>query len=74
MITKEKHSEYGLGPHIWSYKNYTIVEHGGSNESYKARFAIFWNEGKGYVVFTNGSNGTALINELRSVIESYLNL
>lgn len=74
MITKQKNTQYGLGPRIEKYKDRTVVSHGGSNESYKAFFSIFWAEQTGFAVFTNSANGTALINELRPILEKYLNL
>jgi len=75
LITKEKHSEHGLGPYISLHKNYRIVEHRGSNDSYKSAFVLFWNERKGYIIFTNGSNGMDLIIELGKILEKhYLNL
>lgn len=76
MITKENNSEYGLGPTIiTNYKNYKIIEHNGSNDSYKATFSLFWHERKGYVAFTNGSNGLKLLlDDLRPILDDYLNI
>ena len=74
MITPENQSEHGLGPKIEHRNNDRVVLHGGSNESYKAKFGLFWRKQKGYIVFTNGSNGSRLIKELEPLIELYLNL
>ncbi|MEM8886822.1 MAG: serine hydrolase domain-containing protein [Bacteroidota bacterium] len=72
MIDPEQASEFGLGPKIAYRDDYHIVEHGGSNESYKAQFTLFWKKKSGYAIFTNGSYGTRLIRELEPILEKYL--
>lgn len=72
MISPEAQSEYGLGPRISFQDGNHIVSHGGSNESYKATFSIFWKKQRGYAIFTNGSRGTELIRELKPIIEKQL--
>lgn len=74
MITPQKNSNYGLGPRILKEGSTTKVMHGGSNESYKANFTLFWEAKKGFVVFTNGSNGTKLIKDLKPALSKYLGI
>ncbi|MEM6803173.1 MAG: serine hydrolase domain-containing protein, partial [Bacteroidota bacterium] len=72
MIDPEQASEFGLGPKITYRDDYHMVSHGGSNESYKAQFVLFWKRKTGYAIFTNGSNGTRLIRELEPFLEKYV--
>jgi len=74
MINQHENSKHGLGPYIAFHEQHTKVMHYGSNESYKAIFTLFWEEGKGYIVFTNGSNGTKFIDELKPVFRQYLGI
>ena len=74
MTSREVNSEFGLGPYVGRYRNNTIISHNGSNESYKARFCMFWDDGVGYVILTNGSNGTEFINKIKLNIEDHLGL
>ncbi len=68
MMTAEANSEYGLGPRIRSENGKTIAQHGGANDSYRAHFSLLLDEDAGFVIFTNGTNGNRLINELNPLM------
>ncbi|MCW8876543.1 MAG: beta-lactamase family protein [Kangiellaceae bacterium] len=70
MMARVGPSEFGLGPVM--VDKFTF-QHGGSNDSYKAFFRGNLQTGNGYVIFTNGANGNALIKVLREVLEKLLN-
>jgi len=72
MITRQKNTQFGLGPRTGRNKDRTFISHGGSNESYKASFKLFWDEKTGYAIFTNSASGSDFINELRPVLEKHL--
>jgi len=64
MVTEIPDSnQYGLGPGVGVYKGEKIMEHTGSNDSYKAYFAFFYEKGNGYVAVSNGSNGMDFLME-----------
>ena len=62
MISPELNSEYGLGPRIRSIDDKTAIQHGGANNSYRAFFRIFRETRNGWILFTNATNGSQLIN------------
>ena len=72
MITKQKNTQFGLGPVVKRDKDNAFISHGGSNESYKASFKLIWNEKTGYAIFTNSANGSDFISELRPILEKHL--
>lgn len=72
MISPEPNSAYGLGPEIEDRDGTTVVYHDGANNSYRAHFKLFWQDRSGYVVFTNGNQGLALIRELLPHIDDLL--
>ena len=74
MITSERNSRHGLAPVITNNGDHLIVEHTGSNDSYKAIYRIFWKEKKGFIVFTNSSFGGRLFRDLQPHIEEYLGI
>lgn len=74
MITNQEPSPHGLGPRVSLYENCTVVEHRGDNESYRAMFALFWKERKGYIISTNGSDGRKMIDDLFPILDNYLKL
>lgn len=73
MISPESHSEYGLGPRIRDVNGRTAVQHGGSNNSYRAFFRVFPETRAGYVVFTNATEGDELIDELEPILDEFVN-
>ncbi|MEL6534421.1 MAG: serine hydrolase [Bacteroidota bacterium] len=72
MITPEQNSRFGLGPIIRYQDGRHEVWHGGSNNSYKSIFKLFWNESSGYIIFTNGARGTDFIKDLSPVLEDHM--
>lgn len=68
MVKPVQPSEYGLGPKCVTKDGERWIEHGGSNDSYKAFFELNLETGRGLVVFTNGANGSRLIKEIRAAI------
>lgn len=72
MMTPVAPSEYGLGPKITTTAADVLFQHGGSNESYKAKFVGSLNSKNGIIIFTNGARGSELINEVMPVFEEML--
>ncbi|MEL6143558.1 MAG: serine hydrolase domain-containing protein, partial [Bacteroidota bacterium] len=72
MITPEVNTEFGLGPKIEYRNGQTIVFHNGANDSYRAHFKVYWEQKTGYVIFTNGTNGLDLIQELQPLLDNLL--
>ncbi len=64
MMTPVDPSNYGLGPRIRKNENGIQFSHGGSNDSYRARFIGFLGRKNGLVIFTNGTAGADLIDEV----------
>lgn len=73
MVTEQHPGTYGLGPKIIQVKGKKVIEHGGSNDSYKAIFIIFWEKESGYILQSNGSNGMDLIVEALPFLDTYVN-
>lgn len=65
-------STYGLGPRIKHEDNKIQFSHGGANDSYRANFIGYMHNKNGVIVFTNGTNGSDLIDELLPVFETLL--
>jgi hypothetical protein len=42
------------------------------NDSYGAKFNLYWDEKTGYIIFANGTNGYEMIRELRVPFETYI--
>ncbi|HAA15213.1 MAG TPA: serine hydrolase, partial [Cytophagales bacterium] len=72
MMTPVTPSIYGLGPQIKQTESSILFMHGGSNDSYRARFVGDLSSQNGVIIFTNGTNGSALINELWPVFKPLL--
>lgn len=70
MMTPVFPSDYGLGPHIKKEGTDIQFSHGGSNDSYKARFIGSLSKQNGVVIFTNGAAGSDLIKEVLPVLRS----
>lgn len=66
-------SDYGLGPRINTNGQNIEFSHGGANDSYRAHFSGFLPNQDGYIIFTNGTRGSGLINELRPLFNKLLN-
>ena len=49
-----------------------MVVHNGVNDSYGAKFNLYWDEKTGYIIFANGTNGYEMIRELRVPFETYI--
>lgn len=64
MMTEVHPSPHGIGPRISGDGASRTFGHGGSNESYKARFRAHLSSQSGVVVFTNGARGSRLIDEV----------
>lgn len=57
MVTKVTPSNFGLGPELTVLKGDKLMQHAGANDSYKAYFCFFYEQGSGWIAFTNGGNG-----------------
>ena len=73
MMTPVAPSEYGLGPRIRTLNGRLTFAHGGANDSYRARFIGYLDNKDGFIIFTNGSQGNGLINELVPVFDKVVN-
>jgi len=73
MMTKVKPSNYGLGPKIESRDGFISFSHNGANDSYRADFTGFLHNKNGIILFTNGTRGSELINELKPKLTTILN-
>ena len=65
-------SEFGLGPRVFVRDGRTVIAHGGANDSYRSHFRINLDTGNGYVLFTNGEAGGALIRQIRASLDPML--
>ncbi|MDC8004002.1 serine hydrolase [Aureisphaera galaxeae] len=64
MMRPVRPSEYGLGPRIKVDGDNIYFEHGGANDSYRAKFIASLKNKSGIILFTNGTNGSNLIDEI----------
>ncbi|GHB17686.1 hypothetical protein GCM10007094_01580 [Pseudovibrio japonicus] len=55
---------YGLGWGVTTQGSEVVIFHDGNNDEYRSIFALFPESDEGIVVFTNGSNGGALIDTM----------
>lgn len=72
MISKEENTAFGLGPKTTNRDGRLIIHHNGANDSYRAHWKVFWDDKSGYIIFTNGSNGSDLINELNPILDEFI--
>lgn len=72
MMTPVEPGEYGLGPRIKQEKNDIQFSHGVANDSYRASFIGSLDSKNGIIIFTNGTSGSDLINELLPVFDHLL--
>lgn len=68
MMTEVGPSRVGLGPFLDGHGLTRRFSHSGANDSYRAWMEGHLGTGNGAVIFTNGSNGTYLIPEVRRAI------
>ena len=64
MMTPVNPSNYGLGPRIKIDGDKVYFQHGGANDSYRAKFIANLKNKSGIILFTNGTNGSDLIDEI----------
>ncbi len=69
MMTPVHPSNFGLGPRISNEAGDLRFRHGGANDSYRARFIGSMTTQNGMIIFTNGTAGNDLINELVAILE-----
>lgn len=69
MMTPVNPSDYGLGPRIKQNQNKIQFSHGGANDSYRAHFIGALDTQNGIIIFTNGTAGSSLIDELLPLFE-----
>lgn len=72
MMTEVSPSWHGLGPRLDGVGRTRIFHHAGANNSYRAWMEGHLETGDGLVILTNGSNGTALMMELRHAVADAL--
>lgn len=68
MMTEVSPSSFGLGPKLGGAGLSRHFFHLGANESYRALMEGYPETGDGFVILTNGANGTALAAEIRNAL------
>lgn len=68
MMTEVAPSPVGLGPRLGGDGPGRYFFHRGANESYLSFMEGYLETGDGFVILTNGSNGMALIDEVRNAL------
>ncbi|MDR6626167.1 serine hydrolase domain-containing protein [Caulobacter segnis] len=68
MMTEIAPSPFGLGPRLSGAGPGRYFFHLGANQSYLALMEGYLETGDGFVILTNGSNGLALIAEVRNAL------
>jgi CubicO group peptidase (beta-lactamase class C family) len=68
MMTEVSPSPFGLGPRLGGAGPGRYFFHLGANQSYLAFMEGYLETGDGFVILTNGSNGLALIAEVRNAL------
>ena len=68
MMTEVSPSAFGLGPRLGGAGPGRCFFHLGANQSYLAFMEGYLETGDGFVILTNGSNGLALIAEVRNAL------
>ena len=72
MMVPVSPSNYGLGPEISKKENNILFSHGGSNDSYRAQFIGNLRNKNGVIVFTNGTNGHDVIEDILQAFEHFI--
>lgn len=65
---EEGFSNWGLGFGLSAPGAERTFGHGGSNEGFRANWVVYRDQGRGYVVMTNGDRGSALAGEIARAI------
>jgi CubicO group peptidase (beta-lactamase class C family) len=73
MMSQISPSPHGLGPELKGQGKNKIFLHGGSNDSYKARFVGNLHNKNGYAVCVNGANGNDFIMDIEKLIYRHMN-
>lgn len=68
MLTEVAPGGHGLGPRLSGEGTTRIFHHGGANDSYRAWIEGYLETGDGFVILTNGANGTMLAREIRNAL------
>ncbi|MDL5366796.1 serine hydrolase domain-containing protein [Xanthomonas sp. NCPPB 2654] len=68
MMTEVSPGPFGLGPRLGGAGPGRHFFHMGANDSYRAFFEGYPETGDGFVILTNGSNGTELSFEIRNAL------
>lgn len=74
MMTEVSPSAFGLGPKLGGSGRGRHFFHLGSNQSYQAFMEGYPETGDGFVILTNGSNGGALVAEVRNALADAIGL
>ena len=56
---------YGAGQWWYSYQGHDIIEHGGSNPSYRNQVARFPNDNLGIITLSNDENGKSFLEAVK---------
>lgn len=72
MLTEVAPSQHGLGPRLEGEGSTRVFHHGGSNDSYRAWIEGYPASGDGFVILTNGANGSRLAAEIRNALTDAL--
>ncbi len=68
MMTEVGVSPFGLGPQLVGSGQHRRFHHAGANESYRAWMEGFIDDRNGFVIFTNGEQGSRVYYEVRRAI------
>lgn len=74
MMTEVSPGPFGLGPRLGGVGMGRHFFHMGANESYRAYLEGYPETGDGYVILTNGTNGTELFVEIRNALSDAIGL
>lgn len=72
MLTPIARSWFGLGPRLDGEGLSRTFHHGGANDSYRAWIEGYPETGDGFVILTNGANGSELAREIRNALTDAL--
>lgn len=74
MMTEVSPGAFGLGPGLGGHGRGRYFFHGGANDSYRAFMEGYPETGDGFVILTNGSNGSQLHAEIRNALSDAIGL
>ena len=72
MLTPVARSWFGLGPRLDGEGTSRTFHHGGANDSYRGWIEGYPETGDGFVILTNGANGSELAREIRNALTDAL--